>query len=134
MSLRLHKYKWFISLGILIITIITLYFNYTVVVKAPLTTTNHFGFFLYGFVFSLIALIFMTFKTKLASIVFIIGWASSLILLYIELFRSLTNSHGTLGAALGFLSNIIFTMIFAITLEIIAQLFYKLKKNKEDNN
>ncbi len=134
MSLRLHKYKWFISLGILVITIATFYFNYTVVVKAPLTTTNHFGFFLYGFVFSLIALLFMTFKTKLASIVFIIGWASSLILLYFELVRSLTNSYGTLGAALGFLSNIIFTMIFAIILEIIVQLLHKLKKNKEDNH
>lgn len=128
MSLRLHKYKWFISLVIMIITIVTFYLNYTVVVEAPLTSTNHFGFFLYGFVFSLIALLFMTFKTKVASMIFILGWFVSLAALFIELLNSLTNSQGTLGAALGFLTNMIFTIILAIFLEIVAHFFYKLKK------
>jgi uncharacterized PurR-regulated membrane protein YhhQ (DUF165 family) len=134
MSLQLYKVKWFIAIGIMIITIATFYFNYTIVVKAPLTFTNHFGFFLYGFVFSLIALLLMTFKTRIASIIFIIGWASSLVLLYIELFKSLSNSHGTLGAALGFLSNMIFSIILAIILEIIVFVLNKLKKNKEGNH
>lgn len=134
MSLRLYKFKWFIALGIMIITIATFYFNYTIVVKAPLTTTNHFGFFLYGFVFSLISLLFMTLKTRLASMIFIIGWASSLVLLYIELLQSLSNSHGTLGAALGFLTNMMFAIIIAISLEVIIFFLSKLRKNRGDNH
>jgi hypothetical protein len=129
MSLLLHKYKWFIALGIMIITIATFYLNYTLVVKAPLTTTNHFGFFLYGFVFSLIALLFMSFKARIGSIIFILGWVVSLISLYIELLKSLNNSQGTLGAALGFLSSMMITIILAIVLEVVTHLFHKIKKN-----
>ncbi|MBS3991168.1 MAG: hypothetical protein KGZ51_03780 [Erysipelothrix sp.] len=128
MSLLLYKYRWFIAFGIMIITISTFYLNYTVVVKAPLTTTNHFGFFLYGFVFSLIALLFMSFKARIGSIVFIVGWVVSLVSLFIELLNSLNNSHGTLGAALGFLSNMMITIILAIVFEIVTHLVYKLKK------
>lgn len=125
---KLFKQRFKLALGVFLITLLTFYVNYGLIFQAPLVFENHLGFFLYSFIFSGITFIFTQFKTRVASIVFLVGWAGALINLYLDLLRARIETGGTIGAALGLLTGMMLVLILSVSLELIAFVVSRFRK------
>lgn len=110
------------------ITLLSFYVNYVFIFQAPLVLENHLGFLLYSIVFSVIFFLYANFKAKVATGIFFVGWVMTLVNLYIDLLKARIETGGTVGAALGFLSNMILVFALSIILELFAQVISRITK------
>lgn len=91
---------------------------------------NHVGFVLYSFIFSLMIFIYSVFKAKIGSIDLFIGWVVTLINLYVDLLKARIETGGTLGTALGFISNMILVILFSLISEMMAFAYINITQRK----
>lgn len=122
MQITLKKHAIKIAIAMFVITLAMFYVNYVIIFQAPLTPTNHFGFFLYSFGFALITFIYAHFRLTVGFTVFFFGWLFTLVQLYIDLLKARIETGGTAGAALGFIFNMAFVLIISIVAEGLRQL------------
>lgn len=122
MQVNLKKHAVKISLAVFVITLAMFYINYVIIFKAPLTPTNHFGFFLYSFGFAVITFVYAHFKLTAGFTIFFFGWLFTLVQLYIDLLKARIETGGTVGAALGFIFNMAFVLIVSLIAEGLRQL------------
>lgn len=128
MNRFLYKHRLTICIAVFLMTWLTFYVNYVFIFPTPLRLENHFGFILYGFIFSVLTFLFILFKTKVASVLFLIGWGITLINLYIDLLTARIETGGSVGAALGFISNMILVIVLTILIELFVQVISKVRK------
>lgn len=126
----LYNRRYIFSAIVFLITLSSFYINYVIVFQAPLKVVNHVGFVLYSFIFALMIFIYSVFKAKIGSIVLFIGWVVTLINLYVDLLKARIETGGTLGAALGFLTNIILVILFSLISEMMAFAYIKITQRK----
>lgn len=126
----LYNRRYIFSAIVFLITLSSFYINYVIVFKAPLKVANHVGFVLYSFIFALMIFIYSVFKAKIGSIVLFIGWVVTLINLYVDLLKARIETGGTLGAALGFLTNMILVILFSLISEMMAFAYIKITQRK----
>lgn len=126
----LYNRRYIFSAIVFLITLSSFYINYVIVFQAPLKVVNHVGFVLYSFIFALMIFIYSVFKAKIGSIVLFIGWVVTLINLYVDLLKARIETGGTLGAALGFLTNMILVILFSLISEMMAFAYIKITQRK----
>lgn len=126
----LYNRRYIFSAIVFLITLSSFYINYVIFFQAPLKVVNHVGSVLYSFIFALMIFIYSVFKAKIGSIVLFIGWVVTLINLYVDLLKARIETGGTLGAALGFLTNMILVILFSLISEMMAIAYIKITQRK----
>lgn len=128
MAQTFFKHRFKIASFVFVITLLSFYVNYVFIFQAPLVLENHLGFLLYSIVFSVFFFLYANFKAKVATGIFFVGWVMTLVNLYIDLLKARIETGGTVGAALGFLSNMILVFALSIILELFAQVISRITK------
>jgi uncharacterized PurR-regulated membrane protein YhhQ (DUF165 family) len=128
MTQKFFKHRFKLAVFVFVVTLLTFYINYVFIFQAPLTLENHFGFFLYSTIFSFTLFLYANFKTKVATGVFFVGWIFTLLNLYLDLLKARIETGGTVGATLGFLSNMMLIFALSLILELFAQVFARIIK------
>ncbi|MBS3972581.1 MAG: hypothetical protein KGZ84_06180 [Erysipelotrichia bacterium] len=128
MAQTFFKHRFKIASFVFVITLLSFYVNYVFIFQTPLVLENHLGFLLYSFVFSVVFFLYANFKAKVATGIFFVGWVMTLVNLYIDLLKARIETGGTVGATLGFLSNMILVFALSIILELFAQVISRITK------